>query len=318
MNDSAFVNRINDEGLLTAMHTVQKNGNRGAHGDSVSVQTACETLEQLQFVVGEFCLNLGIINDYPVFASPIEASNGKKGERPECPDPAAPAPAVPVKAAELTPAAQPAAQPKECAPSKEIVAEFAETLRRTKFPTSRHRDEGENKKLYVKASLREAHWKIAKVGNQPMPETACLGMMLDDGSTIDCVLYGRDSRPLAVIDYTNAMKSPVVGRMAAVHAADQMQKKFGYRPTAYYVTGYRIVCIDPLGYPPRAVFGFHTLDELNLLKKRAGARQSIESPIVDDNITNRGYQKEAIAAVCRAFEKDNRRRGLIVMATGTG
>lgn len=121
MNDSAFVNRINDEGLLTAMHTVQKNGNRGAHGDSVSVQTACETLKQLQFVVGEFCLNLGIINDYPVFASPIEASNGKKGERPECPDPAAPAPvapAVPVKAAELTPAAQPAAQPKECAPQQ--------------------------------------------------------------------------------------------------------------------------------------------------------------------------------------------------------
>lgn len=312
MSSGAFTSYVNDEGLITAMHVVRKNGNCGAHGEIVSAQTACETLEQLQFVVGEFCLNLGIIKDYPMFVSPLEpkASRGAEKPAPRAVTPTASAP---------QPEPQPLApQPEPCVPSKETIAEFAETLRRTKFSTSRHRDETENKKLYVKASLREAHWKIAKAGNQLMPETACLNMMLDDGSSIDCVLCGRDSRPLAVIDYTNAMKSPVVGRMVAVHAADQMQKKFGYRPTAYYVTGYRIVCIDPLGYPPRAVFGFHTLDELDLLKKRAGSRLSIQNPSIDDNITNRDYQKEAIAAVCRAFEKDNRRRGLIVMATGTG
>ena len=31
------------------MHVVRKNGNCGAHGEIVSVQTARETLEQLQF-----------------------------------------------------------------------------------------------------------------------------------------------------------------------------------------------------------------------------------------------------------------------------
>ena len=314
MCDPGFVGRVNDETLISAMHTVRKNGNLGAHGEEVGVRAACETLEQLQFIVGEFCMNLCIIDDYPEFTSPLASARPVKPQ--QALSELAPGPAsTPVTAAPLVSAKQ---ESLPCSPSEGAVAEFAETLRRTKFSTLKHRDENENKRLYVKASLREAHWKIAKAGNQLMPEAACLNMMLDDGSTIDCVLCGRDSRPLAVIDYTNAMKSPVVGRMVAVQAADQMQKKFGYRPTAYYVTGYRIVCIDPLGYPPRAVFGFHTLDELDLLKKRAGSRLSIQNPSIDDNITNRDYQKEAIAAVCRAFENNNRRRGLIVMATGTG
>lgn len=46
-------------------------------------------------------------------------------------------------------------------------------------------------------------------------------------------------------------------------------------------------------------------------------RQDITNPTIDDNITNRDYQKNAIRSVCKAFT-DMRRRSLLVMATGTG
>lgn len=82
MSSSAFTSYVNDEGLITAMHVVRKNGNCGAHGEIISVQTARETLEQLQFVVGEFCLNLGIIKDYPMFVSPLEPKSDRGGQKP--------------------------------------------------------------------------------------------------------------------------------------------------------------------------------------------------------------------------------------------
>ena len=75
MCDPGFVGRVNDETLISAMHTVRKNGNLGAHGEEVGVRAACETLEQLQFIVGEFCMNLGIIDDYPEFTSPLASAS---------------------------------------------------------------------------------------------------------------------------------------------------------------------------------------------------------------------------------------------------
>ena len=57
MNDDRFINYINDETILSAMHTVRKNGNLGAHGERLSPQTACDTLEQLHYIIGEVFIN---------------------------------------------------------------------------------------------------------------------------------------------------------------------------------------------------------------------------------------------------------------------
>lgn len=85
----------------------------------------------------------------------------------------------------------------------------------------------------------------------------------------------------------------------------------------YYTNGYYIYCIDQLGYAPRRVFNFHSIEELELLKLRRTMRQDITDPVIDDAITNRDYQKNAIRSMCKAFS-DMRRRSLLVMATGTG
>ncbi len=313
MNDWRFVDAIGDETLLTSLHTVRKIGNRGAHGQAITAKEACDTLEQLQFVIGEFLLGLQVIDDYPPFESPLSKTSEK-------PITSASVPHETAQSAASVASADNIKQPTKediVQDTDEAVATFGDKLRKTHFCTSKKRNESENRQLYVRASLAEAGWPIATADNIAIPNSASLNMTLSDGSTIDYVLYGRDSRPLAVIDCTNSSMSPIKGRAAAQHAAELLAIKYGYKPIAYYSSGYQIFCIDQLGYPARRVFGFHSLDELELLKQRANSRQDITNPVIDDAITNRQYQKEAITSVCRAFS-NNRRRSLIVMATGTG
>lgn len=313
MNDWRFVDAIGDETLLTSLHTVRKIGNRGAHGQAITAKEACDTLEQLQFVIGEFLLGLQVVDDYPPFESPLSKTSEKSIASTSVPHETA------QSAASVAPADNIKRPTKEdiVQDTNEAVATFGDKLRKTHFCTSKKRNESENRQLYVRASLAEAGWPIATADNIAIPNSASLNMTLSDGSTIDYVLYGRDSRPLAVIDCTNSSMSPIKGRAAAQHAAELLAIKYGYKPIAYYSSGYQIFCIDQLGYPARRVFGFHSLDELELLKQRANSRQDITNPVIDDAITNRQYQKEAITSVCRAFS-NNRRRSLIVMATGTG
>lgn len=190
-------------------------------------------------------------------------------------------------------------------------------MRHVHFDVKHGRDENENKKLYLSASLREAGWPIVSTANQAMPGCIGINMLLDDGDVVDYVLYGRDNRPLAVIEYTATCRSIVEGRTKGIEKANKLALKYGYKPIVYYTNGYYIYIIDQLGYRARRVFQFHSLEELELLKLRATIRLDISDPVIDDNITNRDYQKEAIRATCKAF-MDKRRRSLLVMATGTG
>ncbi len=320
MNDDRFINYINDETILSAMHTVRKNGNLGAHGERLSPQTACDTLEQLHYIIGEVFINLKLIEDYPVFESPLNTARTQQQAPAKV---AAEQPIASPQAQTPAPTPSPSAhilkQPEQpCIPTDEVVARYAETLRQARFSTKRHGDERKNAKLYVQASLCEAGWAVATRDDQAYPETAAINMTLEDGSTIDYILYGRDNRPLAVIDYAHALANPLEGRRHALNAADLLEKKFGFRPMAYYVSGYHIFCIDALGFPVRRVFGFHSVDELELLKQRANARKDISNPPIEDSITNRDYQKDAIRSICDVFQDQKRRRGIIVMATGTG
>lgn len=318
VTNPSFVNFINDETIITSIHTVRKNGNSGAHGDSVTPLIACKTLEQLQYVVGEVCVNMGAVKDYPPFVSPLDAARAQMAPAKR----QAPASQTSQGTPDVSPAEpevtkKPVSAEPDVTPTEEAVSRFAPKLRRVRFNVSRRRDEGENRRLFVEASLREAGWGIATTPNQAYPSTAAINMSLDDGSQIDYVLYGRDGKPLAVIDFSHSDTSPVDARSSVQRVAQALKTRYGYTPTAYYVSGYHIICLDCLGFPARRVFGFHSLEELELLKQRIGTRKDITTPVINDEITNRDYQKSAITSICRAFS-DNRRRSLVVMATGTG
>ena len=287
----AFTSYLNDQILLNSLHFIRKMGNVAVHDGTLTSDEALKVLEELHFLVGEVCMLWQLIPDYPEFVKPTLQAPGQP---------------------------EPTESPKaKVEPAPELCARYAERMRTTRFSVAHDRDENENKKLFLRASLREAGWPIVNRANTAMPEAAAVDCLLDSGDSVDYVLYGRDNKPLAIIEQTATSDNLVEGRTKGIEKANQMAAKYGYKPVVYYTNGYYIYCIDQLGYPPRRVFNFHSIEELELLKLRRTMRQDITNPTIDDNITNRDYQKNAIRSVCKAFT-DMRRRSLLVMATGTG
>ena len=294
ITDARFANFVGSEQLINSFHFIRKMGNVAAHDAILSTDDALDTLYELHFVVGEFCIMLGLIRDYSDFIEPTDK----------------PATKASIEKAEAT-------VTEKIEVSQELISEFASRMRDTHFNVQHGRDEEENKKLYLRASLREAGWAISKVQNQAIPSTASINIVLDNGDTVDYVLYGRDNRPLAVIEYTTTNQNIIEGRTKAIEKANLLAQKFGYKPVVYYTNGYLIYIIDQLGYKPRRVFQFHSIEELELLKLRASSRQDISVPQIDESIAGRDYQKQAIKNACNAFMQ-MRRHALLVMATGTG
>lgn len=296
VTDPRFMDYVNDPILINSIHYIRKMGNVAVHEGNISQEEALKVLEELHFLVGEFCVLLQIVEDYPEYVKP-----GMK-----------PAELAPIAKAEA-----PVETTEKIVVEPELVAKFAPRMRAVKFDVKHGRDEEENKKLYMSASLREAGWPIVNRVNQAMPSCAGINMILDDGDTVDYVLYGRDNKPLAIVEYTTTAKNLIEGRTKVIEKANKMAVKFGYKPVCYYTNGYHIYVIDQLGYRPRRVFQFHSIEELELLKLRATIRQDITTPQIDENIAGRDYQKQAITNACNAFAQ-HRRHALLVMATGTG
>lgn len=295
ITDARFTDYINDPTVISSIHYIRKMGNVAVHDGTLTNDESMKVLEELQFLVGETAILLGLCDDYPQFSKNI----------------------APTKPASRASVRQQETKKEKIIVEPELVAKYAPRMRATRFNTTYKRDEEENKKLFLHASLREAGWPIVNKPDQAMPSSVGIDMLLDDGGKVDYVLYGRDNRPLAVVEYSTTTQNLIAGRNKAIEQANKMSVKYGYKPIVYYTNGYHIYIIDQLGYKPRRVFQFHSIEELELLKLRVGIRQDISAPVIDDNITNRQYQKDAITATCNAFMQ-NRRHSLLVMATGTG
>lgn len=181
--------------------------------------------------------------------------------------------------------------------------------------------EANTRKLYIDLYLREAGWEVLETNNIAQPAKAGIeieveGMPNASGlGYCDYVLYGRDGKPLAIVEAKKTSVSPEKGRHQADLYGECMEKRYGYKPVLYYTNGYTTKVIDGL-YPDRQVLAFHTLEELELMIQRRG-RKNITDLRINDNITNRPYQKIAITRLCGKLNKMHR-RGLLVMATGTG
>lgn len=199
--------------------------------------------------------------------------------------------------------------------------ELKETNQSAAYSPLPYMSEYETRKLYVDTYLEEVGWKVLTTENLVQPGKAGIeievhGMPNEHGiGYCDYVLYGRDGKPLAVVEVKKTSKSESQGRHQVDLYGECLKAVYGYKPVLYYTNGYRTKIIDGL-YPDREVKGFNTLDELELLIQRRN-RRDITDLQINDNITNRAYQKMAITSICERFNS-KQRRGLLVMATGTG
>lgn len=180
-------------------------------------------------------------------------------------------------------------------------------------------NEALTRKIYVDTLLREAGWNLNAKNVEEYPLKACMPQAagnLGDGF-VDYVLWGDDGKPLAVVEAKKTKRDPRVGQHQAKLYADGLQKEFGQRPVIFYSNGYQTWLWDDLDYAPREVYGFYTKDELQTLIQRRVFRKPLSKETINDAITDRYYQHEAIRKVSEALESKHR-EALLVMATGTG
>ena len=185
----------------------------------------------------------------------------------------------------------------------------------TKTPNPNDPTEHETRKQYIDAMLRDAGWRLGadwleEVELQGMPNHAQVGFA-------DYVLYGDNGKPLAVIEAKRTSVDPAKGRQQAKLYADLLEKQHGRRPVVFLTNGFETYLQDNQ-YPERQVAALYSKRDLEKLFNLRRMRQPLTDIQVDKNIAGRYYQEGAIKAVCHAFDTKNRRKALLVMATGSG
>lgn len=176
--------------------------------------------------------------------------------------------------------------------------------------------EYETRKIYIDTDLEEAGWTL---GKDRLDEYELKGMLNKSGvGFADYVLFGDDGRPLAVIEAKKTCKDVSVGRQQAKLYADLLEKKFGRRPIIFLSNGFETRIWNDTKYPERKVSCIYSKRDLEKEFNKLSRRSSLADIEINENISNRYYQKEAIKSVCSAFDKENRRKALLVMATGSG
>ncbi|EQE89797.1 DEAD/DEAH box helicase family protein [Clostridioides difficile CD70] len=173
--------------------------------------------------------------------------------------------------------------------------------------------EFETRKRYINIELKLAGWEFGKdiweeIEVQGMPNESGVGY-------VDYVLYGENGKPLAVVEAKRTSKDPKIGQQQAKLYADCLEKRYSQRPVIFLTNGFDMYIWDD--YSDRKVYGFYKKSELQLMIDRRKSKKSLSSVTINDEISNRYYQKEAIRAVCEALE-NKQRKTLLVCATGTG
>lgn len=196
----------------------------------------------------------------------------------------------------------------------ELTARRAEQ-QQTYVPKPLDISEYKTRKLYIDSMLTDAGWVqnkdwLNEYELPGMPNYSEIGYA-------DYVLFGDDGKSLAVIEAKRTCKDVAAGRQQAKFYADLLEEKFGRRPVIFLTNGFDTRITDNI-YPERMVSTIYSKRDLEKLFNLQTMRTSLKNVYVDKNIAGRYYQEGAIKVVCDSFGNKNRRKALLVMATGSG
>lgn len=295
MTGEPFVAFIDDDRLMAAAHYIRRVGNIAAHSGGVKSGEAYFCLLNLYNLVGGTLLKLRFLSSLTPFSKTLIPKTGLR---------ITPRETVPI----------PVRQFVERVPAEAVTS-------KTPAPVVTEYSEFETRKLFIDLMLRDAGWELVGKDNVSLPNKAGTeievhGMPTQDVGYADYVLFASDGKPLAVIEAKRTSKDPVIGKHQAEIYAQCLKAQYGVLPVIYYTNGFQTFVIDGLGYPPRQILGFHSQEDLLVILRSRG-RTAITDTKVKDYITDREYQKRAIHNICDHYNKMHR-RGLLVMATGSG
>ena len=159
-------------------------------------------------------------------------------------------------------------------------------------------DEKTTRKLFIDDDLSRLGWQFDGVMVQEEYPVHDMGDKKSNGF-VDYVLFGKDHKPLAVVEAKKTSKDPNIGKQQAKDYADCLEREYGRRPFIFYTNGFDCNFWDDTQAAPRRVSMIFSQGDLQKL------------------ITGRDYQLAAIKAVVKSA-KEGFRKFLLVMATGTG
>ena len=292
---------IVDEQLIFRLDFIRRMGNNAAHGGKVITREQAVLCLQNLFVFFDF-----LAYCYGENYTEHTFNPALLAEQSAQPTP----PAVDEDAARKL-----GALIKENAALKEQLTQRREEQHQTYVPKPLEISEYKTRKLYIDAMLQDAGWVE---GKNWLNEVKLPGMPnKSETGYADYVLYGDDGKALAIVEAKRSCVDPAVGRQQAKLYADIIEKQQGRRPVIFLTNGFETK-IDDGQYPERkcaAIWSKRDLEKLfNLLRMRT----HLDNIVVDENIAGRYYQENAIKAVCNTFDARNRRKALLVMATGSG
>ena len=197
----------------------------------------------------------------------------------------------------------------------ELTARRAEQ-QTTYVPKPLELSEYKTRKIYIDFMLNDAGWTE---GKDWLNEVELFGMPnKSEVGYADYVLFGDDGKPLAVLEAKRTCVDVSKGRQQAKLYADLLEQKYGRRPVIFLSNGFDTHIWDDKHYPERRVASVYSKRDLEKLFNLHTMRTSLKNVMVDKFIAGRYYQEGAIKAVCESFGTKNRRKALLVMATGSG
>ena len=198
---------------------------------------------------------------------------------------------------------------------KEQLTARREEQQQTYVPKPLDLSEYKTRKIYIDTMLLDAGWTegknwINEVELPGIPNKSEVGYA-------DYVLYDDSHRPLAVIEAKRTCVDVAKGRQQAKLYADILEKQYGRRPVIFLTNGFD-TRIDDGQYPERKVSMIYSKRDLEKWFNLQSMKTSLQNITVDKSIAGRYYQEGAVKAVCDSFGNKNRRKALLVMATGSG
>ncbi|MES2284688.1 MAG: DEAD/DEAH box helicase family protein [Bacteroidota bacterium] len=346
-----LINLMNDEGikniipfqLKEGLHIVRKTGNNAAHyGNRINSKDALISIRYLYTFLKWFALNYsktvpeipGLFNE-----SLIPVSGDKQRQLKELQAEQVKAQQALVDQIQKLQAEKDAIYTKAQASAealllfKQQIEQQLEKLKQQKQarvkPITTEFTEAQTRKHLIDVDLKEVGWHILSEGREL--EYPVQGMPITPDNPrgngfVDYVLWDDNGKPLAIIEAKKTTKDIEVGKHQAFLYANCLEQMHGQRSVIFYTNGYETKLWDDRFYSaPRRVYGYYTKEELQWLIQKRATIKDLRKATINTNIVERPYQLEAIQRVAETFVTTgangicgNKRRALLVMATGSG
>jgi type I restriction enzyme R subunit len=178
-------------------------------------------------------------------------------------------------------------------------------------------NEAATRALLIDPQLRAAEWPL-KDRSRVRFEVPVDGYDAEPWNGVtDYCLYDPSGDVLAVVEAKRCSRNPREADEQLRHYVTEIAKRQPYAPFGFMANGREVWFWEVGQANPRLVAGFFTPGDLERLKFLRQNCFPLESTPINSSIVDRPYQHEAIRRVAEAFAA-NRRRALLVMATGTG